>query len=32
MRIVAMAKVWNKIEMCKDFAENFQKKFCQGVK
>ena len=27
-----MAKVDNKIETCKDFAENFQKKFSQGMK
>nr|DAP06536.1 MAG TPA: hypothetical protein [Caudoviricetes sp.] len=26
MNIVAMAKVCNKIETCKDFAENFKKK------
>lgn len=32
MLIVAMAKVGIKIETCKRFGENFQKKFWRGMK
>lgn len=32
MRILAMAKVDNKIEMSKNFWEKFQKKFWRGMK
>lgn len=32
MRIVAMAKLGNKIETCKKNGENFEKKLWQGMK